>query len=290
MKIIKYILIFLFTASFLNAIDEKRISDIFEEYESSVVYIEQSLFFKESDFKYADMFKDFEKKHKLKILNSYNAIVSGSGFFITKDGCIVTNNHVIDTADLKENKKKLLDFIAYNLFSKLDKDEVDKYYTKIYEDFKNLIEKSQFNYRVVVNNKDSYLSKDIFRTNKESDLAILKIDGNNFKPIPLGSQHNLKVGNSVIAIGYPMPLMMSTFLNDFKSTTTVGTISSIREDNWGIQHTAGINPGNSGGPLIDTNGEVVGINVGVNRYAQEIYFSISVDKLTGWLRVQVMKI
>jgi len=103
---------------------------------------------------------------------------------------------------------------------------------------------------------------------KDSDIAVIKVDAPEAElhPLPLGDSHSLQVGQTVIAIGNPFGL---------NGTMTVGIISALGRtqasqhsiDGGGffsaadiIQTDAAINPGNSGGPLLNTNGEVVGIN------------------------------
>ncbi len=92
---------------------------------------------------------------------------------------------------------------------------------------------------------------------KQSDLALLKVDAKNLKPVKIGSSEELKVGEWVLAIGAPF---------GFESTVTAGIVSavgrSLPNENYVpfIQTDVAINPGNSGGPLINLKGEVVGIN------------------------------
>jgi serine protease Do len=99
------------------------------------------------------------------------------------------------------------------------------------------------------------------------DLALLKIDGDEFRAVRLGNSDDLVVGEWAIAIGSPF----GSYLADAQPTVTVGVISAnhrdIRQDenseqifNDMIQTDAAINPGNSGGPLINSRGEVIGVN------------------------------
>merc|ERR1711964_688924 len=110
---------------------------------------------------------------------------------------------------------------------------------------------------------------------KVADLAIIKIDSPNPLPvIPLGSSKELKPGDWVMAIGSPFGLDL---------TVTVGIVSAKGRslgatpyDDF-IQTDTPINPGNSGGPLINTQGEVVGINTAVMQMGQGLGFSLPVD-------------
>jgi serine protease Do len=99
------------------------------------------------------------------------------------------------------------------------------------------------------------------------DLALIKLEGEDFQPAPLGDSDTLLVGEWAIAIGSPFGFQLS----DVQPTVTVGVISAMHRDikqdpdsqqifNDMIQTDAAINPGNSGGPLINAHGEVIGIN------------------------------
>jgi serine protease Do len=135
----------------------------------------------------------------------------GSGFIISKDGYILTNNHVVDGAG-----------------------------------------------QVVVrlNDREEYDAK-VIGTDKDTDVALIKIDGNNFPTLKFGDSNALKVGEWVLAIGSPF---------GFDHTVTAGIVSAksrnLPTDNYVpfIQTDVAINPGNSGGPLFNMKGEVVGIN------------------------------
>jgi serine protease Do len=114
----------------------------------------------------------------------------------------------------------------------------------------------------------------------EADLALLKIDvGRPLQVMPLGTAQDLMVGESVVAIGNPF---------GYEHTVSVGVVSAIKRDvNLNkemsykslIQTDASINPGNSGGPLLNINGELVGVNVAIRAGAQGIGFAIPVDQM-----------
>jgi Do/DeqQ family serine protease len=150
---------------------------------------------------------------------------SGSGVLISEDGYLVTNNHVISNGG---------DGVA---------DEI----------------------KVTMHNKKTYTAKLIGR-DPSSDLAVLKIDGNKFPFLLYGNTTDLKLGQWVLAVGYPLTL---------ETTVTAGIISATgrtininrRQTAAGespieafIQTDAAVNQGNSGGALVNTNGELVGIN------------------------------
>jgi serine protease Do len=114
----------------------------------------------------------------------------------------------------------------------------------------------------------------------ETDLALLKIDCPRPLPtMPLGTAADLMVGETVIAIGNAF---------GYDDTVTVGVVSALKRDvvlnkdvsyKSLIQTSAPINPGNSGGPLLNINGELVGVNVAIRAGAQGIGFAIPVDQM-----------
>ena len=114
----------------------------------------------------------------------------------------------------------------------------------------------------------------------KTDIALIKIDAGSTKlqPLKLGNSASLKVGSWVMAIGSPFGL---------EQTVTAGIVSAKGRiigsgpyDDF-IQTDASINPGNSGGPLLNLNGEVVGINTAIVASGQGIGFAIPVDMASG---------
>jgi serine protease Do len=123
----------------------------------------------------------------------------------------------------------------------------------------------------------------VYGTDTLTDLAIVKIDAPNLPVAALGDSSTLKQGQLVVAIGSP--------LGDFTNSVTSGVVSAlgrsiaVTDDRTGspvrvrnlIQHDAAINPGNSGGALVNSSGEVVGINTAVASTAQGIGFAIPIN-------------
>lgn len=165
-------------------------------------------------------------------------IGAGTGFIVSRDGLIITNRHVVD--------------------------EDDASYTVIFSDGSK--------------QKATVLARDTLL-----DIAFLDIEGDNYAPLPLGTSSNLKVGQRVIAIG--------NSLGEFGNTVSSGIISGLSRsivagDRLGgnrellddvIQTDASINFGNSGGPLLDIQGNVIGVNVAVAGNAENIGFAIPID-------------
>ena len=112
-----------------------------------------------------------------------------------------------------------------------------------------------------------------------NDVAIIKISGNNYQPVKLGNSKSLQLGQTVIAIGNALGEYNNTVsmgiisgLNrTIQATTSNGSIETLSDV---IQTDAAINPGNSGGPLLDLNGNVIGINVATVQGSSNISFSI----------------
>jgi S1-C subfamily serine protease len=162
----------------------------------------------------------------------------GTGFIVDDEGHIVTNNHVI-TVDSDQP--------AHTITVTLDDGQ-------------------QF--------QASIVGRDV-----PTDLAVLKIDGEGLTPAKLGSSEALQVGDDVLAIGNALDLAGGP-------TVTRGVVSAkgrlIQEGDTtipdAIQTDASINPGNSGGPLVNKDGEVVGITTAVIRgEAEGIGLAISID-------------
>jgi Do/DeqQ family serine protease len=148
---------------------------------------------------------------------------AGSGVVLNTDGYVVTNNHVVENAETIE---------------------------------------------VTLNNNEKYPAK-LIGTDPNTDLAVLKISADNLKPIVIGNSDEVKIGEWVLAVGNPF---------DLTSTVTAGIVSAksrniniinsrARRDAFPIesfiQTDAAVNPGNSGGALVNTRGELIGINTAI---------------------------
>ncbi len=128
---------------------------------------------------------------------------------------------------------------------------------------------------VKLSDGEEYNAK-IIGMDSKTDLAVLKIFSlMSFEPAPMGRSDELKVGEWVMAIGNPYGL---------EGTVTVGVISGIHRSDLGIttfenfiQTDASINPGNSGGPLINLDGQVVGINTAVAQIGAGVGFAIPIQ-------------
>lgn len=165
-------------------------------------------------------------------------IGAGTGFIVSEDGLILTNRHVVED----------------------DKAE----------------------YTVLTNAGDRIQAKVLAR-HPVLDLALLKIDRRGLKPLKLGDSDKVRVGQFVIAIG--------NALGEFRNTVSFGVISGLQRNITAfgslsgaeqldelIQTDAAINRGNSGGPLINMQGEVVGINTAIVQGAQNLGFAIPINK------------
>jgi len=135
---------------------------------------------------------------------------------------------------------------------------------------------------VLTNDGRKYSAKVIARDPYE-DVAVVKIEATNLKPLRLGDSSQLMLGSTVIAIG--------NALGEFKNTVSVGVISGLGRtitagDSSGqevltdvIQTDAAINRGNSGGPLLNLKGEVIGINTAIVSGAENIGFAIPINRV-----------
>ncbi len=154
---------------------------------------------------------------------------------------------------------------------------------------KHVVADEAADYTVLMNNKKKFEAKVLAR-DPVNDIAVLKIEPTaetkSFPYAEMGDSTNLKVGQSVIAIG--------NSLGEFSNTVSTGVISglsrSIQAGGYGlgseqltgvIQTDASINPGNSGGPLLNLSGQVIGMNTAMAQGAQNIGFTIPVNELKG---------
>ncbi len=147
---------------------------------------------------------------------------------------------------------------------------------------KHVVSDTEAAYKILTNDDKKYDVEKIYK-DPLNDLALIKINAKNLKPLKLGDSSKLKLGQTTIAIGTP--------LGEFKNTVTSGIISGLgrgitagspfeglveKLDNV-IQTDAAISPGNSGGPLLNIRGEVIGINTAVAQEGQNIGFAIPVN-------------
>ncbi|MFN2364033.1 MAG: S1C family serine protease [Halarsenatibacteraceae bacterium] len=162
----------------------------------------------------------------------------GSGFIVSEDGYIVTNQHVLQGSD------------------------------RIY---------------VTIKGHEEPFEAEVLWADQGLDLAIIQVDADiEFNPIPLADSDEIRQGEWAIAIGNPL---------GFDHTVTTGVVSAlgqpiqvptqdgVRNYRNLIQTDAAINPGNSGGPLLNIDGEVIGINTAVATRAQGIGFAIPVNEV-----------
>jgi S1-C subfamily serine protease len=125
---------------------------------------------------------------------------------------------------------------------------------------------------------------EIVGTDKETDIAIIKIFGGGYTPVKLGESANLKIGQLVIAIGNPLGYQHSVSSGVLSGVgRTMKTPGGQLIDDI-LQSDAALNPGNSGGPMINTDAEAIGINTAIIHSAQNLSFSIGIDSAKEIMR------
>jgi len=166
--------------------------------------------------------------------SSYTEESGGTGFIITSDGMIMTNRHVVSS--------------------------------------------KKGDYKVLTHDGKSYEAK-VVSLDPANDIAVIQIDVNNLPVVSFGDSSKLQVGQRVVAIG--------NALGEYQNTVTAGVVSAVGRtisayDRGGrpeklegvIQTDAAINEGNSGGPLVNLEGQVVGMNTAIDKGGQLISFAI----------------
>lgn len=202
-------------------------------------------YYEERRFDPWNLFGDIAVPRTREMGTEEREVGGGSGFVVTEEGLIVTNRHVVSDNEAR--------------------------------------------YSIIFSDGEAY-DAEILGRDAVLDIAILKIVNlESDKKLPFlrfGSSEDLKLGQKVIAIG--------NALAEFRNSVSVGVVSGlsrtiVASDGQGmnesleqvIQTDAAINPGNSGGPLLNLNGEVIGVNVATSRMADNIGFALPVDVVKG---------
>ncbi|MBT3229335.1 MAG: Do family serine endopeptidase [Candidatus Marinimicrobia bacterium] len=239
------ILIALLIPTDLNASDigvakalSNAFADIAEEVSPSVVTITSEHVYKHPAMDQYKGFQDMLPKQLWPFLpdgdREMKSTSLGSGIIISKDGYILTNNHVVEKGE--NIKVKIADNKEYDA--------------------------------------------EIIGADPKTDVALIKVNAKNLKPIKLGDSDKIRVGEWVLAVGSP-------FSGSLSQTVTQGIVSATGRSSVGlndyenfIQTDAAINPGNSGGALVNLDGELVGMNSAIASRSggyQGIGFAIPVN-------------
>jgi S1-C subfamily serine protease len=188
-----------------------------------------------------------------------DVIAKGSGFFVSEDGRVVTNYHVIETGSYAFVEFPNGDYLGVDIMGVLASDK-DRDVAIIKAD-----------------GKDVWWAPD-----HDYSKGTIKAHGFHFRPLPLGDSDRLQVGEEVVAIGNPLSL---------EQTVSNGIVSAIRttEVQGGkfVQITAPISPGSSGGPLFNMAGEVVGITTSRMKEGQNLNFAIPINDVKPLLRASL---
>jgi serine protease Do len=236
--------------SISDAVIESRIIELIEEESATIAVVErvtpavvsiivkksrEDLLNSDSAYYYSPFFisNEFTDEEVSELVE----VSSGTGFFVTEDGYLLTNRHVVDS------------------------------------------ENASF---FVMTSDDQELSAELIGVDPFKDIAVLKVEGEGFSTVTLADSDNIRIGQTVIAIG--------NTLSEFRNTVTKGVVSGINRRviagssihseviEKAIQTDAAINPGNSGGPLINLLGEVIGINTAVSYQGESIAFAIPINE------------
>jgi serine protease Do len=190
---------------------------------------------------FGDFFPDIQIPQYRQNGTQKQEVGGGSGFIVSSDGLVLTNKHVVSDKEAE--------------------------------------------YTVLMNDGKKYPAK-VLALDPVQDLAVIKIEGQEkdieFPFAKLGDSDSLQIGQTVITIG--------NTLGEFRNTVSVGVVSglgrTITASGGGVTETiedviqtdAAINSGNSGGPLLNLNGQVIGINTAIVSGAQNVGFAIPINK------------
>lgn len=142
-----------------------------------------------------------------------NPVSSGTGFVVSREGHVLTNNHVVEGCR---------------------------------------------SVRTTIEGAQSELT--LLGTDKINDLAVLKVPGSMLYIARFREGTNIRPGDDVVVVGFPLPRLLATEAN--VTTGTISALAGIRNDTRLFQMTAPVQPGNSGGPVLDLSGHIVGVVVG----------------------------
>ena len=202
--------------------------------------------------------KQIYKNYSKSVFYLYNPDVKamGTGFLVDDSGLVLSNWHVAEKAT--------------NMFVWTLPEGGDKSVKFLFE-------------------KQDYYMASVIATNKKQDLALIKVSGlpKTIKPVNLGSDDQIEVGDNVYAIGHPI---------SYPWTFSSGMVSQVRENfEWDYDdtftHTANviqmqtpISTGNSGGPLFSSEGKVVGVNTLGETQGQNINFAVAVNQVKQFIK------
>ena len=134
--------------------------------------------------------------------------------------------------------------------------------------------------RILVNTLDGReLEAEVLGSDRDADLAVLKVKANGLPAVPLGKSADLLMGETVIAVGNPFGLghTVTTGVLSARGRAVPGESGETNYTDF-LQTDASINPGNSGGPLVNLAGQVIGVNTAIVRGASGIGFAIPADR------------
>jgi S1-C subfamily serine protease len=199
-------------------------------------------------------------------------IGTGSGFVISPDGHVLTNDHVVSSSEITidEGLRKV------TVSLKVSRIEV-------------CVPPDSAAAR---NSGPACVEASIAATSPDLDLAVLFVTGMNQPYLPLGDSDVLAPGQPVQALGFPFGNTLNIGRNSLSSvvpeiTTTAGTVSSLRANDSGtrrfVQIDGNVNPGNSGGPLVNKDGFAVGVIQSRLKDATGIAFAIPINQVKDFL-------
>jgi len=250
----------------------------------SVVYVQQQYYLDAAKAKRPELWKKLSDWSKKELLGQFLTVSTGSGFFIDAQGHILTNAHVVLVEDANATRQSLITALQKTISQTVPEEAInsdDKFALRA--DVAGVLKEAHLRLRIWAPGLGlSEATQNAI--DKKNDLALISIAAAApTKALPLAAAKSYPVGSEVYSIGFPLGSLFDEMFSSPQASLSTGVISALRDDAWGIQHTASLNPGNSGGSLLNAKGEVIGVNVGQISNSSGLFFAIPVPFVITFL-------
>ncbi|MFW6313383.1 MAG: trypsin-like peptidase domain-containing protein [Spirochaetota bacterium] len=274
------------------AVSQSPLIKAYADYADSVVMVRRDLLVDPDLISNRAEFAQWERSLAEPVQGSYIPFSSGSGFYVSEEGHILTNRHVVEEGDEELARELLFQAVGFFIANDIsDSGMTTESLSRVIDDWRRITRDADITFRVLSRDNEP-IETEVLYTDDEFDLALLSTqEGTETRPLPFKFETDLVVGEEVFAIGYPLGSVFDFMFEEIQPTLSQGIISAIRRGEWSIQHTAAINPGSSGGPLLGPDRRVLGVIVGTIENADQLQFAISMKDVldvldsNGWAQL-----